>query len=479
MRYTVNFDCKTHYVGKDGMIPMLLRVSINGQHDYLNLGRKIKITHYDKENKCVKPGITGYGVITAFITRQKAKIDKIVEDFEKKNEIVTVQRVKDTYEKETGKVKSISLYDFIEQTFEYEDKFTDISKGTLSHYRDELNKLKQYAPKLSVHDINKEFLDQYKTYIKEVLGHSKNTQYHALCFLRKYTKKLFDEGRITKYPFADYVVGQPHLADVEHLTPVEINKLHALYESKELCNITKKSKSKYCKYKEFELGDKYQEVLRYFLVACYCGLRHSDIKALRREHIKGEYIVKEMQKARLGNHKTVRIPIRKRLLSLLDLNNSKGLVFENPVMEGSQTNKYLKDIIQEHAGIKKHITFHCARHSFAVSSLLLGIKIEVVSDILGHSELTTTQRYAKVVDELREKEMDKWDKMAKEEFNSNEHCVTCPSCENSLMKFEKNVIRLTKIPMVCQYCSTQFSFNMTTGLSETTKKAAGELVNEI
>ena len=59
-------------------------------------------------------------------------------------------------------------------------------------------------------------------------------------------------------------------------------------------------------------------------------------------------------------------------------------------------------------------TFHGFRQTFAINSLVLGLKIEVISDILGHSELTTTQRYARVVDRLREKEMDKWD-------NFNDH----------------------------------------------------------
>ena len=325
------------------------------------------------------------------------------------------------------------------------------------YYQNDLEKRRSFGPKLSIHDITKEFLEQYKSYLKDVLRQAKNTQYHAMCFLRKYTKKLYNEGRITKYPFTDFTVGQPHLVEIDHLTPDEINKLHALYDSKELTKIVRKSTSKYAKYKEFPLGEKYQEVLRYFLVACYCGLRHSDIKTLSRDDIKGNYIVKQMQKGRLDRKKTVRIPIRKRLLALLDLKNPKGFLFENPVMEDSQTNKYLTKIIKEHAGIKKKITFHCSRHTFAVTSLILGIKIEVVSDILGHSELTTTQRYAKVVDDLREKEMDKWDKLVKEEASdASHHDIVCPGCENTVLKIEKGITALNKIPLVCPYCSTSF-----------------------
>ena len=97
-----------------------------------------------------------------------------------------------------------------------------------------------------------------------------------------------------------------------------------------MLKIIKVAKSKYAR--DFNIGKKYQEVLRCFLVACYTGFRHSDIKTLRREHIKGKFIVKELIKGRKRRHKLVRIPIRKRLYSLLDMNNPTGLIFENPVI---------------------------------------------------------------------------------------------------------------------------------------------------
>jgi integrase len=458
MRYTINLDCKTHYISRDKKIPILLRVSINSEHDYFNTGRRIKETHYDKETKSVKSGIDGHSELDSFITRQKGRVEKIISDFEKKGEVATLFKVKQIYEQETGKVKSLCFYEFVEETIKWEREYTSISGSTLDNYDKEIKKLKLYKRKLSIHDIDKKFLEQYKSHILETLGHAKNTAYHAMCFLRKYTKKLFDDGKISPYPFAKFQVGSPFEVDPDYLEPEELTKLHDLYDSGELLKVVKKSESKYCRYKEFNIGERYQDVLKYFLVACYTGLRHSDIKTLRREHIKGKFVVKEMVKGREGRRKTVRIPVRKRLLSLID--NTKGLLFEKPVMEDSQTNKYLKAIM-EAAGIDKHITFHCARHSFAIISLLLGVKIEVVSDILGHSELTTTQRYARVVDRLREQEMNKWDKMAKEEFNSdNFHEIICPGCENTVLKFERGVIALNKIAMVCPYCSNSFSHNL-------------------
>lgn len=464
MRYTVNLDCKTHFVSKNGDFPILLRISINGVHDYLNTGQKIKETQYDKENKIVKPQVSGSVKLKAFIDKQKVIVDEIINEFGQKGEIATLSKVKKLYEQQTGKVKSDCFYEYVEETIKWERVNTSISVGTLDNYAGELKKLKQYRSTLTIHDIDKSFLQEYKSYILKTLNQKNNTAYHAMCFLRKYTKQLYKAGKITPYPFDSFQVGSPFEAELEYLEPEELTMLHDLYDSKKLLTIVKKYNSKFAS--DFSIGEKLQQVLRYFLVACYTGLRHSDIKTLKRENIKGRFIVKTLVKGREGRLKLVRIPIRKRLFSLLNMDNKSELIFENAVMEDSQTNKYLKEIMAI-AEIHKHITFHIARHSFSIISLLLGIKIEVVSDILGHSELTTTQRYAKVVDRLREQEMDKWDKLIKEEqVNCDQYEIVCPNCENIIFKLPKLVLRLSKLPCTCLFCETHFAFNLKTNFSE-------------
>ena len=69
-----------------------------------------------------------------------------------------------------------------------------------------------------------------------------------------------------------------------------------------------------------------------------------------------------------------------------------------PCLQNQEINRHLKTIAKE-AGIDKTVTFHCARHTFATTvTLAHGIPIETVSKMLGHAALSTTQIYAKVLD---------------------------------------------------------------------------------
>ena len=63
------------------------------------------------------------------------------------------------------------------------------------------------------------------------------------------------------------------------------------------------------------------------------------------------------------------------------------------------------------AGINKHITFHCARHTFATMMITIGVDIYTVSKLLGHSKVTTTQIYSKIIDKHKAEAVSKLDSL--------------------------------------------------------------------
>ena len=449
MRYTINLDCKTHYISKDGSFPILLRVSLNGVHDYFNTGNRINFKHYDRDNKEVKRGIKGSSGYNSIIDTHKERIRNIIEGFDKKGEVISIARLKETYYEMNGSGKeSKSFYDFVTNRIKWEKKNTQLK--TLDNYEFQLNKLKSYKPKLSYFDIDENFLQEYKTHLLEKLNQKQNTAYHSMTFIRKYVRQLIKDGKLTKNPFDNFVVGKPFESELVYLEHDELKMLHDLYDSKRLLEVKKEKKSKYAK--NFDLGKAYQNVLQYFLVSSYTGLRHSDIKTLKSSHIHEEEITKKLVKGKQGEQPIVKIPMMDNFRALINMDSPNGNVFEGEVKDNAQTNKYLKEIML-FAGINKHITFHKARYTFAINSLLLGMNIETLSFLLGHSELETTMRYAKIVQSLRKQGMAKWNDFRKVISSEEKVDISCSNCSFILMTiFGKNILTQKKIQCACPNC---------------------------
>jgi integrase len=136
-----------------------------------------------------------------------------------------------------------------------------------------------------------------------------------------------------------------------------------------------------------------------FLIGCYTGLRYGDIVTLTLDNVEDGTITKRMNKS--GILKTVKIPV---------VSRAKELLSEYPFIEkvsNQKCNVYLKEIAVL-LGIKKHVVFHSSRHTFATLALNQGIPVEVVSEVLGHSDIRTTQVYAKMVETTVMEQMQKF-----------------------------------------------------------------------
>lgn len=149
---------------------------------------------------------------------------------------------------------------------------------------------------------------------------------------------------------------------------------------------------------------KYDHVKRAFMFACFCGLRYSDIKGLTwgKVHKVGSGVYQvEIKQQKTGE--TLYLPLSDNAFGWLPNKGrakSTDKVFDLPHV--CTTEKWLA-LWAADAGIKKHVTFHVARHTNATLMLTYGADIYTVSKLLGHTNVKTTQVYAKIVDENKRK----------------------------------------------------------------------------
>lgn len=150
----------------------------------------------------------------------------------------------------------------------------------------------------------------------------------------------------------------------------------------------------------------YPNIKRAFLFSCLTGLRRSDVLRLKWGdiHKQDDYTRIIFTQKKTGGLEY--LDISAQATELLGERGKPNECVFTDIHSPSCTNEAIKRWVLR-AGINKEITFHCARHTFAVMMLDLGTDIYTVSKLLGHRELSTTQRYAKVLDKNKQKAVSK------------------------------------------------------------------------
>lgn len=147
-------------------------------------------------------------------------------------------------------------------------------------------------------------------------------------------------------------------------------------------------------------------IRRAFILCLYCGLRFCDVKDLTYKNVDYSNKLLKFEQNKTRGHSAasgVIIPLNEGLLSLIGEpptdGNTNVSIFNLPTYESCL--KSLRRWVKR-AGINKHISWHCGRHSFAVNILNNGANIKTVASLLGHSGLKHTEKYTRAVDKLKE-----------------------------------------------------------------------------
>lgn len=254
-------------------------------------------------------------------------------------------------------------------------KHSDRRKSTKDNLITTINVLQEFRPGLDFKDITYSFLKDFETYLREK-GNGVNTVAKHLRQLRTLVNEAINQGYIhaDAYPFRKFKIKQEK-GRHEFLTPDELRKLENL-----------------------EVEDKkLRHVLDAFLFCCYVGLRFSDFCQLAPENF-----IKVNGKRWL-HFKSIKTGIELRLpLHLLFEGKALSILDRYNIEEfaslgcNSDVNKYLAQIAGM-ARIRKHITYHTARHTCATLLIHQGVPITTVQKLLGHTSVKTTEIYSEVL----------------------------------------------------------------------------------
>ncbi len=157
--------------------------------------------------------------------------------------------------------------------------------------------------------------------------------------------------------------------------------------------------------------ERLERVKDIFIFSCYTGLSYIDVKELTNHQIViGMDHKYWIHTKREKTNEMVKVPVLPKALEIVEkykgiakITSSERLL---PLYSNQKTNSYLKEIAKA-CGIHKNITFHVARHTFATTVMLSnGVPIETVSKLLGHTKLSTTQIYARVLEHKISEDID-------------------------------------------------------------------------
>lgn len=264
------------------------------------------------------------------------------------------------------------------------------SAGSYKNYKTTLKYLIEFVPihtgkqDISLTGVDYKFCEAFFSYLttkKDCHTNGANKQLQRLKKIVNYAIKL---GYISTNPMATYTLEFEPVNKVA-LTLSEIERIGRL----DIQRVT------------------LRQVRDVFLMQCYTGLSYADLKRLSACHLSRAengvfWIRMERQKTKVS----FAIPLLPQALGLLQIympeQPTDNALF--PVLSNQKMNENLK-VIQELGGISKHLTTHLARHSFATVALSNGVPIETVSRLLGHTKLSTTQIYAKVLESKIEADM--------------------------------------------------------------------------
>ena len=383
---SILFYAKKSRTTADGLVPIYTRVTIDGQRIEFSAQRTIHPDKWSSEGNRAKGTGPEAKAINSYLDAIKSRIydhqqqlirdNKSVNAENMRNKILGIEKQRHMlipiFQQHNSDVKTLIGKDYASATH---NRF----ETSLKHIIDFL-KWKYKVSDIDIRDIDHEFVTSYEFFLKSVCNCANNTTVKYVRNFGKIIRICLANGWIDRNPFLNYKGRIKEVARI-YLDQEEIDTIH----NKSFSN------------------PRLDLVRDIFIFSCYTGLAYSDVKKLTRNHIgigidRGRWIFINRTKT----DTRANIPILPIAATILEKYRNHPQALHQgallPILSNQKMNSYLKEIA-DLCHIKKELTFHVARHTFATTvTLTNGVPIESVSKMLGHKDLRITQHYAKILD---------------------------------------------------------------------------------
>lgn len=271
----------------------------------------------------------------------------------------------------------------------------DYAAGTYEKYHyskkilEEFIKAKFKTDDLAFGQLNEQFIREFQDYVLLDKGQALDTVRHYLALLKKVCRTAFKEGYSEKYHFAHY-----KLPKQKESTPKAL------------------SREDFEKIRDLEIPEKrisYVITRDLFLFACYTGTSYADTVSITNENLftddNGELWLKYRRKK---NEMLARVKLLPEAMELIERYKSAERDTLFPMQHYATLRANMKGL-RVMSGMKEDLVYHAGRHSFSsLITLEQGVPIETISRMLGHSNIQTTQIYARVTPTKLFEDMDKF-----------------------------------------------------------------------
>ena len=388
MIFKVSYYVRSNYENKQGKSPLMIRIYLNREmltvgSSGLNVDKKLWCNATSRMKGRTQEALC----INAQLDEISTSFQEIFKRYEKDDDL-TLEKIKSIYlGKDKIKTTFLEYYDgFLEelqaQVGTVKTKATYYKYlGTKRHFENFLRykyRRKDLMPKELTHLV----ISDFEIYLRTVANLKVNSSTKTLKFFKTVVKHAQRTGFIIHDPFMNHHF-QTEYVDRGFLTDEEIKCIME---------------------KEFPTA-RLEVVRDIFIFSCFCGLAYIDVANLTQDNI----VTLNGKRWIMTTRQKTKVPSNILLLDIpaMIIEKYRGRTKDGkllPILSNQKMNSYLKEI-GDVCGIKKNLTYHLARHTFATMILSKGVPIESVSKMLGHTNIRTTQVYARITNKKIEEDM--------------------------------------------------------------------------